>query len=155
MARKQSHAPLKCAEGIDESQNSFRSALAHDVLVASAEASTRQHAPCAVRARRIVFLRSNVSHSITILTYTWHARARSTGRTAVGRNIAASASKTRAERQAKVLALLCEGRSNKEIAHDLGVSQSDVKYHVTRLLRRHDAQSRMQLLLKVTSQSRE
>lgn len=70
--------------------------------------------------------------------------------------LAASAlAKQHAGRQAAVLILLCDGRSNKEIAHDLAISQSNVKYHVSRLLRRHDVDSRMQLVLKVKARTAE
>jgi DNA-binding NarL/FixJ family response regulator len=48
-----------------------------------------------------------------------------------------------------VLRLLCQGDSNKEIAQKLGVTESDVKYHVSRLLRVHDVDNRVELILKL------
>lgn len=55
-------------------------------------------------------------------------------------------------RRHEVLRLLCGGDSNKEIAQKLGVTESDVKYHVSRLLRVHDVDNRVELLLKLALQ---
>jgi DNA-binding NarL/FixJ family response regulator len=52
-------------------------------------------------------------------------------------------------RQREVLTLLCQGDSNKEIAAKLRVSESDVKYHVSRLLRAYEVDNRVELVLKV------
>jgi DNA-binding NarL/FixJ family response regulator len=38
------------------------------------------------------------------------------------------------ERQAEVLALVCAGRRNKEIAHELQLSERTVKWYITQLL---------------------
>jgi len=46
------------------------------------------------------------------------------------------------ERELEVLALLAVGLSNKAIAHELGISEHTVKYHVGSLLSKLDAQSR-------------
>lgn len=52
-------------------------------------------------------------------------------------------------RQVRVLDLVCHGRSNKEIAAELGVTESDVKYHVSQLLRTNGVASRVELVVKV------
>jgi DNA-binding CsgD family transcriptional regulator len=50
------------------------------------------------------------------------------------------------ERQADVLRLVIEGRSNKEIAQALGCAENTVELHITRLLRKTDTSSRAQLI---------
>jgi DNA-binding NarL/FixJ family response regulator len=52
-------------------------------------------------------------------------------------------------RQVRVLDLVCLGRSNKEIAAELGVTESDVKYHVSQLLRTNGVASRVELVVKI------
>lgn len=52
-------------------------------------------------------------------------------------------------RKNRVLDLVCLGRSNKEIAAELGVTESDVKYHVSQLLRTNGVASRVELVVKV------
>jgi DNA-binding NarL/FixJ family response regulator len=47
-------------------------------------------------------------------------------------------------RQIDVLRLLCEGRSNKEIARTLGVSQKTVKVHVTAIFKALNVANRVQ-----------
>jgi two-component system nitrate/nitrite response regulator NarL len=56
-------------------------------------------------------------------------------------------------RKNRVLDLVCRGRSNKEIATELGVTESDVKYHVSRLLRTNGVASRVELVVKVLGQA--
>jgi DNA-binding NarL/FixJ family response regulator len=46
--------------------------------------------------------------------------------------------------QARILALICEGRLNKQIAYELSISETTVKAHVTAILRKLGAQSRTQ-----------
>ena len=48
--------------------------------------------------------------------------------------------------QARVLALLVEGRSNREVAESLGLAEGTVKVHVTRIFRAYKVGSRAQLL---------
>ena len=49
------------------------------------------------------------------------------------------------ERELQVLRLLADGRSNKEIASALQISDRTVKKHVSRILRKLDLQSRLQV----------
>lgn len=51
------------------------------------------------------------------------------------------------ERENDVLRLLCEGRSNSEIAAALFLSESTVKYHLVRLGRKFEARDRLQLVI--------
>ncbi len=49
--------------------------------------------------------------------------------------------------QAKILALVCEGRLNKQIAYDLSIAETTVKAHVTAIMRKLGVQSRTQAVL--------
>ena len=49
----------------------------------------------------------------------------------------------------EVLALLCEGYSNAEIAERLVVAESTVKTHVSHLMRKYGAASRLKLVVAV------
>ena len=49
--------------------------------------------------------------------------------------------------QAKILQLICEGRLNKQIAHDLTIAETTVKAHVTAIMRKLGVQSRTQAVL--------
>ena len=49
--------------------------------------------------------------------------------------------------QAKILSLVCEGRLNKQIAHDLSIAETTVKAHVTAIMRKLGVQSRTQAVL--------
>lgn len=51
------------------------------------------------------------------------------------------------ERETDVLRLLAQGQSNKEIAHNLSVSEKTVKSHVSNILRKLDVPSRTQAAL--------
>ena len=55
-------------------------------------------------------------------------------------------------RQAEVLALLLDGRSNKEISEALALTDDTTKNHVTALLRAFDVKSRTQLVLAASRQ---
>jgi DNA-binding NarL/FixJ family response regulator len=55
---------------------------------------------------------------------------------------AATAGGTLTARELEVLRLLADGLPNKLIAHELGISENTVKYHVTSILSRLDAASR-------------
>jgi DNA-binding NarL/FixJ family response regulator len=48
-------------------------------------------------------------------------------------------------RETEIVQLVAEGKSNKEIARDLGLSSHTVKLHVSRLLKRFDYRRRSQL----------
>lgn len=50
-------------------------------------------------------------------------------------------------RQREVLGLLAKGKSNKEIANDLGVSEHTVKIHVTAILRVFNASNRTEVVV--------
>lgn len=49
--------------------------------------------------------------------------------------------------QARILSLVCEGRLNKQIAHDLTIAETTVKAHMTAILRKLGVQSRTQAVL--------
>ena len=49
--------------------------------------------------------------------------------------------------QLRVLQMLCEGRLNKQIAYDLGVSEATIKAHVTAVLRKLGVSNRTQAVL--------
>ena len=51
------------------------------------------------------------------------------------------------EREEEVLKLLCDGRSNSEIAAELYLSESTVKYHLVRLGRKFSTRDRLQLVV--------
>ena len=51
------------------------------------------------------------------------------------------------DREEDVLKLLCEGRSNSEIASSLYLSESTVKYHLVRLGRKFETRDRLQLVI--------
>lgn len=51
--------------------------------------------------------------------------------------------------QARVLDMLAEGRSNRDIAEGLGLTEGTVKVHVSRILRALNVSSRAQVLLKL------
>lgn len=49
--------------------------------------------------------------------------------------------------QARILNLICEGRMNKQIAHDLSIAETTVKAHVTAIMRKMGVSSRTQAVL--------
>lgn len=51
------------------------------------------------------------------------------------------------DREGAVLKLLCDGRSNGEIAAELHLSESTVKYHLVRLGRKFSTRDRLQLVI--------
>ncbi len=53
------------------------------------------------------------------------------------------------EREAQVLALVADGRSNNEIAHDLGLSLKTVQNHVSRVLAKLQLRDRTQAALRM------
>ncbi len=56
--------------------------------------------------------------------------------------------------QSRVLALLGEGRSNREIAESLGLAEGTVKVHVTRIFRALKVNSRAQVLIRLAQDER-
>lgn len=61
-----------------------------------------------------------------------------------GRNIGI---KTLTNRQSQVLDLIAQGKSNKQIAYDMGVSESTVKLHINALLRSLHVSNRTQAVV--------
>ena len=61
-----------------------------------------------------------------------------------GRNIGI---KTLTTRQSQVLDLIAQGKSNKQIAYDMGVSESTVKLHINALLRSLHVSNRTQAVI--------
>lgn len=55
--------------------------------------------------------------------------------------------------QGRILALICEGYLNKQIAYELSISETTVKAHVTAILRKLGAQSRTQAVRIANSAS--
>ncbi|MBE3637015.1 response regulator transcription factor [Mangrovicoccus algicola] len=49
--------------------------------------------------------------------------------------------------QARILALICAGRLNKQIAHELSIAEATVKAHVTAIMRKLGVHSRTQAVL--------
>ena len=54
-------------------------------------------------------------------------------------------------RQGEVLSHVAEGRTNKEIAHELGTAENTIELHISRILRKAGATSRSQLLARLWS----
>lgn len=54
------------------------------------------------------------------------------------------------EREEQVLSLLAQGRSNRAIARQLGLSEATVKGHVSRLLDKLNASSRLEAVVRAT-----
>ena len=50
-------------------------------------------------------------------------------------------------RELQVLRLIAEGKSNKEVAHELGISEHTVKFHVNAILGKLNAQSRTEAVV--------
>lgn len=59
----------------------------------------------------------------------------------------AEKSKTLTNRQSQVLDLIAQGKSNKQIAYDMGVSESTVKLHINALLRSLNVSNRTQAVV--------
>jgi DNA-binding NarL/FixJ family response regulator len=55
-------------------------------------------------------------------------------------------------REREIAASIAEGRSNREIAKQLGVSEQTVKNHVTSILHKVGVSSRLQLALTIVRQ---
>ena len=53
------------------------------------------------------------------------------------------------ETEEKVLSLLCDGLSNADIAKSLTISESTVKVHMSHLLKKYGASSRLELVVMV------
>lgn len=51
--------------------------------------------------------------------------------------------------QSRILKLICEGKANKAIAHELSLAEATVKAHITALLRRLGVHSRLQAVVLV------
>ena len=49
--------------------------------------------------------------------------------------------------QARILDLICEGKMNKQIAHELAIAETTVKAHVTAIMRKMGVTSRTQAVL--------
>lgn len=58
------------------------------------------------------------------------------------------ASSDLSERELEVLSLLCDGLSNQEIAHIMGVAETTVKSHVSAVMRKMEAASRLEIVVK-------
>ena len=64
------------------------------------------------------------------------------------RNEAAIRSLGLTERECEILELLASGRSNKELARDLGISPNTVKTHIARVYEKLEVQKRVQAIEK-------
>jgi DNA-binding NarL/FixJ family response regulator len=51
-------------------------------------------------------------------------------------------------KEIEILGLLRRGAANKDIAFELKCSLKTVEFHLTNLLRKHDAKSRLELVIK-------
>lgn len=54
------------------------------------------------------------------------------------------------QQQLRVLQMLCQGKLNKQIAHELGVGETTVKAHVSEILRKLEVSSRTQAVVEVS-----
>lgn len=64
-----------------------------------------------------------------------------------GRGNAADRVNSLTAQQSRILALICEGKFNKQIAHDLSIAETTVKAHVTSIMRKLGVHSRTQAVL--------
>src|ERR1035441_7438088 len=55
------------------------------------------------------------------------------------------------ERERQVLDLILTARSNREIAHELGIEERTVQAHVGRLMRKSGAENRLDLLMRASN----
>ena len=55
------------------------------------------------------------------------------------------------QRQLEILLLLCEGKVNKQIAYEMGISEATVKAHMTAIFRKLGVNNRTQALLMLQS----
>lgn len=62
-------------------------------------------------------------------------------------NAAADRVNSLTQQQARILALICEGKFNKQIAHELSIAETTVKAHVTSIMRKLGVHSRTQAVL--------
>lgn len=60
---------------------------------------------------------------------------------------------TLTNQQARILHLICEGKLNKQIAHDLSIAETTVKAHVTAIMRKLGVQSRTQAVVMANEAS--
>ena len=58
---------------------------------------------------------------------------------------------TLTRQQARVLALVCKGRLNKQIAWELGVTEATVKAHVSAVLMKLEVDSRTQAAVQIAA----
>ena len=64
-----------------------------------------------------------------------------------GGNSAADRVNSLTQQQGRILALICEGKFNKQIAHELSIAETTVKAHVTSIMRKLGVHSRTQAVL--------
>ncbi|MFV0299729.1 MAG: response regulator transcription factor [Paracoccus sp. (in: a-proteobacteria)] len=64
-----------------------------------------------------------------------------------GGNTAADRVNSLTQQQARILALICEGKFNKQIAWELSIAETTVKAHVTSIMRKLGVNSRTQAVL--------
>ncbi len=57
------------------------------------------------------------------------------------------------DRERQVLELILQARSNREIAHQLGIEERTVKAHVGRLMRKTGADNRIDLSMRALNRS--
>ena len=69
------------------------------------------------------------------------------GTPATAREDAVARLSTLTNQQARILQLICEGKLNKQIAHELSIAETTVKAHVTAIMRKLGGQSRTQAVL--------
>ncbi|WFE74614.1 response regulator transcription factor [Roseinatronobacter sp. S2] len=86
-------------------------------------------------------------------TYTPESYAPPTGTDGSGEQAVVDKLATLTPQQGRILALVCEGYLNKQIAFELSISETTVKAHVTAILRKMGAQSRTQAVRIANSAS--
>jgi two-component system response regulator DegU len=55
------------------------------------------------------------------------------------------------DQQKEIAALLCQGKQNKEIAHDVRLAERTIKWHITQLFRKCHVSTRVELVALLLS----
>jgi LuxR family maltose regulon positive regulatory protein len=81
----------------------------------------------------------------------WASAAKAPGRQGADDTDAREVAVELTPRERQVLNLLAQGRANKDLARELGISLATVKHHVQRLFRKLDVQSRTQAIAQASA----
>ncbi len=133
----------------------LRRALPDIRVVAITALDSRQAAQAAIRAGALGFLRKSAGRDVVVDTVRLVARGHSvlpqeelsrlTGG-AASRDTPPESAPHLTQRERQVLGRLAQGMSNRQIAADLGISESTVKMHLTSVMSKLGVASRVQVL---------